>query len=321
MKELNESLMKQGSMWLPRSASTYSDNVDFLFNVITYGSFILFVLLIAITVYFAFKYRRTQFNLKAKSQITHNNALEITWTIIPLIILMGIFVWGGMDYLTLTVPPSNAMEIRVVGKKWLWQFDYPQQGLKTINEIVVPLGQPVKLIMSSDDVIHSFYIPNFRIKKDVVPNRYTRVWFEAKVTGNFQIFCAEYCGDGHSGMLANLRVLPRDEYDEWLKKGASGDDLPLDKLGEKLYVSNACNTCHSMDGTVKTGPSWKGIYGQKRELANGSVVTIDDEYIRESVLDPSLKVVKGYQPVMPTYKGLLNERQINGLIEYIKTLK
>jgi len=321
MKDVNESLIEHGTLWLPRSASTFSNSIDSTFNIITWSSIFMFVCIVAVGIYFIIKYRRTPSNQQAASQVIHNSKLELVWTVIPLVLLIALFFWGYKDYLNMAVPPANAMEIRVIGKKWLWQFEYPKQGVKTLNEIVVPVNQPVKLIMSSDDVIHSFYIPNFRVKKDVLPNRYSRLWFEATSTGNYQIFCTEYCGDGHSGMLANLKVLSQEEYDDWLKNGSSGDDLPLDKLGEKLYTANACATCHSLDGSSKTGPTWKGLYGKKREFQDGSSAIADDDYIRNSINKPNLKVVKGYAPVMPSYEGLLNERQINGIIEYIKTLK
>jgi len=321
MKEVNESLIKNGSFWLPKSASVFSDRVDIMFNIITWASIFMFFSIIFMGIYFIFKYKRSPTNLKASEQITHNHKLELIWTILPLIFVIILFFVGYKDYLNMVVPPANSMEIRVIGKKWLWQFEYPKQGVKTLNEIVVPVNQPVKLIMSSEDVLHSFYIPNFRTKKDVIPNRYSRLWFEATSTGNYQIFCTEYCGDGHSGMLANLKVVSQEEYDDWLKNGSAGDDLPLDKLGEKLYTSSACITCHSIDGTAKTGPTWKGLYGKKREFQDGTSAIADDDYIRTSIKKPMAKVVKGFQGVMPSYEGMLNERQLNGIIEYIKTLK
>lgn len=213
------------------------------------------------------------------------------------------------------------MEIRVTGKKWLWQFEYPKEGVQSMGEFVVPVNQPVKLIMTSDDVLHSFYLPNFRQKRDVLPNRYTRLWFKPNREGVFQVFCTEFCGDGHSVMLATLRVVSNEEYKAWLKDNSSTEDIALKDLGPMLYTKNSCNTCHSTDGSPASGPSWKGIYGAERALTDGSVVTIDDDYIAESIVNPKEKVVAGYQPIMPTYKGLLTDREITAIIEYIKTLK
>lgn len=190
-----------------------------------------------------------------------------------------------------------------------------------MNEVVVPVNTPIKFLMTADDVLHSMFIPNMRVKKDIIPNHYTRLWFEATRTGTFQMFCTEYCGDGHSNMLATLTVLSHSEYQSWLQSSGGDEDLPLRELGQKLYTSKACNTCHSLDGSVKTGPSWKGIFSADRALGDGSSVKIDENYIRESIVNPQAKVVKGFAPVMPTYKGLLSDREINGLIEYIKTLK
>jgi cytochrome c oxidase subunit 2 len=175
--------------------------------------------------------------------------------------------------------------------------------------------------MTSEDVVHSFYVPNFRVKKDVIPNRFTRVTFLPDKVGNYQIFCAEFCGDGHSQMLGSIRVVTKEDYEKWQKEQNSGADLPLDQLGEKVYNSKGCSTCHSIDGSPKTGPSWKGIWGQTHKLEGGASVKVDENYIKESVLDPKAKIVAGFQPVMPTFSGLLSEREINGIIEYIKKLK
>ncbi len=316
----NESLVKKGSLWFPEKASTEAYHVDSLFNFILWASIIMFIGITAVLVYFVRKFKRTKDNMVAQAQIIHNVKLEIIWTVIPLIITLFIFYWGIEGYFKMTVPPSNAMEIRVTAKKWMWQFDYAS-GTKSIGELVVPVDTPIKLVMSSEDVIHSFYAPNFRIKRDVIPNRYTRIWFEANRTGQFQIFCTEYCGDGHSDMMGTVRVLSGADYEKWLKEGDSGADMPLDKLGEKVYNSKGCATCHSTDGSAKTGPSWKGLYGSTRNFNGGGSTKADDNYIRESIVKPAEHVVAGYQPVMPTFAGILNDREINGVIEYIKTLK
>ncbi len=316
-----QSLMENGTMILPEAASSVASSVDLLFYVIFWGSCLLFFVMVGLGIYFIVKYRRTQSNRVASAQITHNDALEIGWTVIPLILVMIIFVWGYRDYLKLVIPPVGAKEIRVVGKKWLWEVEYVEEGIKLLNEIVVPVGKPVKLLMTATDVLHSFYLPNFRIKKDLVPNRYSKIWFYPEKIGNYQVFCTEYCGDGHSSMLGVLKVVSQSDYDEWLKAGNANDDIPLLELGEKLYKSKNCNACHSLDGTAMAGPSWKGLYGSKRQFVDGSDAIADENYITESILNPNAKVVAGYPPVMPSYSGLLSEREILGIIEYIKTLK
>jgi len=315
-----ESLMSSGGVWFPSVTSDLAGKVDYFYFWILFASTVAFIAILAVLYFFIRKYRRSEQNLEASAQITHNNAIELAWTIIPTIIVMGIFYWGFRDYLKLTVPPAQAMEIRVVGKKWMWQFEYPN-GMKTIGELVVPVNQPVRLLMSSEDVIHSFFLPTFRIKRDVVPNRYTRLWFEANREGVFQIFCTEYCGDGHSDMLAVVKVMSKEAYTQWLAQQNSGDDLPLDQLGQKVYTAKGCAACHSLDGTAKVGPSWKGIFGETQTFTDGSSGKVDENYIKQSINEPNAKVVKGYQPVMPAFKGLVSDREIDGIIAYIKTLK
>lgn len=319
-KIINESLVKTGTFWFPEAASTEAFNADNLYNFILWGSVLLFIALTVAVGYFLYKYKRTEQNQVASKQITHHDALEITWTIIPLIITMFIFVWGYKGYLSMTVPPANATEIRVTAKKWMWQFEYPN-GNRGIGELVVPVNTPIRLVMSSEDVIHSFYVPNFRIKRDVIPNRYTRIWFQATKPGNYQLFCTEFCGDGHSEMLGTIRVVTPEGYQKWLQEANSSSDMPLHELGEKVYASKGCNACHSLDGTAKVGPSWKGLYGATRKFTDGKSLIADDNYIRESIMDPKAKVVAGFQPVMPTFAGLLNDREVTGVIEYIKKLK
>lgn len=314
-------LMNTGSFWMPESASTYSDRVDLMYDIITWGSAVIFFAIVLVMIYFGIKYRRTSDNVKASGQLTHHLGLELGWTIAPLFIVAAIFWYGFKDYLYIVVPPGNAYEIKVVAKQWMWQFEYPDENIKTLNELYVPVNRPIKLTMIADDVLHSFYVPSFRTKKDVVPNRYTTVWFEAVREGDFQIFCTEFCGDGHSDMMARLTVLSEDNFKEWLKKGSSTDDIPLLELGQQLYTKNACNTCHSIDGTVKVGPSWKGLYRKTQGMADGTELLSDENYIRESIVNPQAKIVSGYAPVMPSYAGLLSDREIDAIIEYIKSLK
>jgi len=313
-----ESLMNNGGLWLPEAAWDVAESVDGLFAFILYGSIFLFFAIAAVMLYFIIKYRRSVTNLKAQGQMTHNAVLEIAWTVIPLILCAVVFVWGYKGFLDVSTAPDDAMEVRVTGWKWAWQFDYPD-GKKSLSELVVPIGQPVKLIMSSKDVLHSFYLPNFRVKRDVVPNRYTTLWFRGDRLGEFQVFCTEYCGDGHSQMLAVVRVVTPEEYQEWLTAGDK--DIPLDELGQRAIKKALCNTCHSIDGSAMVGPTWKGLYGSSRQFEDGSSVTADENYLRESIENPKAKIVKGYPNVMASYKDMLSSREIDGIIEYIKTLK
>jgi cytochrome c oxidase subunit II len=321
MSDQNVSLMNDGSFWFPGSYSTFSDLVDIQYNAILWLSILFTVAIVFIVLLFTFRYKKSKKNNVAFSQIVHNGKLEFLWTFIPFLIVMAIFYWGFKDYLKLTVSPDNPLEVHVVGKKWFWTFEYPQDGIKSINELVVPVGEPVKLVMTSDDVLHSLFIPNFRVKRDLVPNRYSNIWFEANKTGNYLALCTEYCGDAHSNMYADIKVVTRSDYENWKKSSNSSDDLTLPKLGEKLYKSKGCNACHSIDGSMKIGPSWKGSYGVNREFDVGEKHIVDENYLRESIVYPAKKIVKGYQNVMPSYAGLLTDREINGIIEYIKTLK
>lgn len=319
---VNESLMGSGNAWFPSQASTFAASIDGIFFFIYYGSIILTVGILVAVAYFIWKYRKkVHQQADHDPALAHNTWLELAWTIPPLILVMGIFVVSFKDYIALSIAPQNATQIKVLGKKWFWAFEYPN-GVKTLGELVVPVNTPIQLLMSSDDVLHSFYIPNFRVKRDVIPNRYTKLWFHPTKTGQFQIFCTEYCGDGHSDMLASIRVLSMPDYQKWLlAQGSGGDDLPLEELGEKLYTSKACATCHSIDGSAKVGPTWKGLFGAKRQFVDGGSAVADENYIRESITVPAKHVVVGYGPVMPSYQGLLSDRELDALIEYIKTLK
>ncbi|SYZ72601.1 Cytochrome c oxidase subunit 2 [Candidatus Zixiibacteriota bacterium] len=305
---------------MPPQHSTFAGQVDSLFYFILYAASVFFAIVVFGIIYFAVRYRRGH-KKPAKPGPDHNTALEIIWTLIPTILVVIVFFRGFKIYLEMNVPPKDAMEIKVTGQKWFWSFDYPN-GASTVNELDVPVGKPVKLLMSSRDVIHGFYIPDFRIKADVVPNRYTITWFQATQTGTFNLFCTQYCGKGHSEMIAKVKVMGEREYDEWLASGTkAGEGMSLADFGAKLYVSKACATCHNVDGTANVGPTFKGIFGHPVKLSDGSSVMVDENYIRESILNPQAKIVAGYQPVMPTFQGVLNDREVDALTAYIKTLK
>lgn len=315
-----ESLVNNGTAWFPEGVSTVSADVDILFYVIFYGSIVISLIMFFIGLFFLIKYKRNSSNLKAEKHVIHSTKLEIIWTVIPVIIVSFIFYFGYKGYLSMVIPPQNAIQINVTAKKWAWEFEYPDTGVRVDKEFVIPVNTPVKLVMTSQDVIHSFYLPNFRMKKDVVPNRYTKLWFQATREGVFQVFCTEYCGDGHSAMLGSVRVVSEAEYEKWASAGDPDAELSLPELGEKLYTSKSCNVCHSTDGSPKTGPTWKGLFGSTRSFQNGSDQVADENYIIESIQDPAAKVVKGYAPIMPMF-NTLSEREVNGIIEYIKTLK
>ncbi len=307
------------NFYLPAQNSTIASEVDALFNFVLYLSYFFFALVTGGSFYFAIKFRKKG-ERKFTPGISHNLTLELFWTIIPTILVFVIFVWGFNTYLKMNIPPGDAQELKVTAQKWFWTFSYPE-GVTTTNEIVVPVNKPYKLLMSSQDVIHSFFIPSFRVKMDVLPNRYTQLWFEATQMGTFDLFCTEYCGKGHSGMIGKVKVVSDEEYKKWLIQNATASNLPPEELGAELYKSKACFTCHSIDGNPGVGPSFKGIFGRNEKFVDGSSLTADENYIRESILNPQLKVVEGYQPVMPTYQGILKNNEIDALIAYLKTLK
>jgi len=312
---------EKGTLYLPPPSSTIAGEVDALFYFIFYASLVLFAIVTMATVYFIVRYRRRG-EKQLTSGVAHNTKLEILWTVVPTILVFIVFVWGFRTYLKMHVVPKDALEIKATGQKWFWTFDYPN-GANSINDLVVPVGKPVKLLLSSQDVIHSFFVPDFRVKMDVLPNRYTLTWFEATETGEYEIFCTEYCGKGHSEMLGNVRVMSEVDYNDWLEKSAVDipEGMSLEEAGAKLYVSKACVTCHSVDGVPGVAPSFKGRYGEQQRMADGGMVLLDENYLRESILNPQARVVEGYQPVMPTYQGVLKDRQIDALIAYIKSLQ
>ncbi len=308
--------------WMPTDSSTGAGDTDWLFQVLLIISAVSMALIMGAMIYFVVKYRakdRTANEVPERAS-EHNTVLELTWSIIPGIICVALFVWGFKGFVDLHTPPKNSYDIHAQGQKWKWLFTY-NNGY-TDDVLHVPVGKPVRIIINSVDVIHSLYIPAFRVKQDAVPGRYTELWFQATQTGEFPVECAEYCGTGHSAMLTKVVVHPAGQFEPWLDHAneAANNKPPLE-LGEELYDKQGCNACHSTDGSKKIGPSWKGIYGEETTLTDGSKVKVDDNYIKESILDPQAKVVSGFGPVMPTFKGKLSDKQIAGLIEYIKSLK
>ena len=276
-----------------------------------------FSLLIAgLIVFFAVRFRRRTVD-GVGARIHGGMLLEITWTVIPLMIVMVIFVWGASVFFAMSRPPDETETIYVVGKQWMWKFQH-LDGKREINELHVPIGRAVKLVMTSEDVIHDVFVPAFRVKADVLPGRYTSIWFTPTKAGRFHLFCAEYCGTRHSGMVGEVAVMDPTEYQTWLSGGAPEGSLA--SAGEKLFADLACNTCHRPDAEGR-GPVLQGLFGRTVTLQSGERALIDEAYVRESILNPSAKITAGYQPIMPTFQGLVSEEQLLELVEYVKSLQ
>ena len=316
----------------PEQASTMAAQVDYFYFFLIAISLFFGAIIAVMLVGFSIRFRR-----RHPDQVGHHihgsTLLEIAWSVIPFGITMVIFAWGVWLFFGFSRPPDNAHEVFVVGKQWMWKLQH-MEGRREINELHVPIGQAVRLTMTSEDVIHSFYIPAFRMKFDVLPGRYTSAWFEATKVGEYHLFCAEYCGTEHSGMIGKVVVMEPADFQEWLAQqppvpgtgqqvaaaGPAAAPASPVAAGEALFTAKACATCHQAQGGA-LGPSLVGVYGETVKLADGTTATIDDAYIRESILTPTAKVVAGFQPVMPTFQGQLTEDQIMQLIQYIKSLK
>jgi cytochrome c oxidase subunit 2 len=307
------------NIWLPSQSSSVAAEVDGVFSFIFWISMFFFVGIVGALLYFVVRYRRRP-GVAAERTLHHSTWLEIAWSVIPFLLLIVIFVVGFTTFVTMASEPENPYEIRVIGKMWVWSFQYPNGYIDDV--LHVPVDQPVKLIMSSDDVIHSVFIPAFRVKRDVIPGRYTSLWFEATEAGTFDLFCTEYCGTKHSDMITSVVVHPSGEFQTWLDKASNFLETmsPAD-AGKMLYKRRGCAQCHSVDGTNMVGPTFQQLYGQTAALDTGESITVDDNYIRESILEPQAKARAGYRKVMPTYQGQLQDEEINAIIEYIKTLK
>jgi len=308
--------MPSGTPLFPESASTMAGRVDALYFFLL-GVSVFFALLIAgLIVHYAIKFHRRHPDAVG-AQVHGGMVLELTWTIVPFLITMVIFVWGASVYFAMARPPDETLNIYVVGKQWMWKFQH-LDGQREINELHVPVGRDVKLITTSEDVIHDLFVPAFRMKADVIPGRYVSLWFRATKPGRYHLFCAEYCGTRHSGMIGEVVVMEPSEYQTWLSGGQPEGSLA--SAGEKLFQDLACNTCHRPDAQGR-GPVLEGLFGKTVSLQSGETVTVDEAYVRESILNPSAKVAAGFQPIMPTFQGLVTEEQLLELIEYVKALK
>ena len=312
--------MFENAPFFPERASAVARQVDHLFFFALGGS-VFFSLLIAVLIfYLGIRYRRRSPSDVGTPPAPGSKAttvLEATWSLVPLGLMTILFVWGARVYFTMARPPAGAAELSVVGKQWMWKIQHPE-GNREINELHVPVGRPIKLTLTSEDVIHSFFLPAFRIKTDVLPGRYSTLWFEADKTGVYHLFCTQYCGAEHSRMTGRMIVMEPHDYQAWLAGEKRG--RPPAETGAVLFVSRACNTCHRPDTSARA-PILAGLIGRRVALQGGRSVVADEGYVRESILNPQAKIVAGYQPIMPTFKGQLSEEELLQLIDNVKALK
>ena len=299
----------------PTEASNISPYVDALYFFLLLMTLFGVVVVGALVIGFSIRYRRER--NPVATQVEGSTLLEATWTIIPLAIFLLVFVWGALLYFRIYNPPTNAMNIYVVGKQWMWKAEHPG-GQHEINALHIPVGKPIQLTMISQDVFHSFSIPDFRVKREVIPGRYSTVWFEATEPGVYHLFCTQYCGTQHSGMIGQITAMTPDDYKKWLQESTSG--MSLAQNGERLFASMGCNSCHSGNAAAR-GPNLAGVYGSKLTLTDGSQVLVNDAYLRDAILNPSQHVTAGFAPIMPTYQGQISEDGLIDLVEYIKNLQ
>ena len=300
----------------PEQASTIAKHVDALYFYLVGVSGFFSILIAGLVVYFAVKYRRRSEDERPRP-VLGSLGLELLWVIIPFVIVMSFFAWGASIFYAMSRPPAGSLDVYVVGKQWMWKFQHPT-GQREINELHIPIGRAVRLTLASEDVIHSFYVPAFRVKSDVVPGRYRIAWFEATRPGSYHLFCAEYCGTRHAGMRGRIVVMEPAAYESWLSGGITSGSLAAG--GAKLFQQLGCNTCHRGDASGR-GPVLDGIFGKEVRLQSGDEVKADETYLRESIVNPQAKIVQGYQPIMPLYQGMVNEDGLLQLIAYLKSLK
>jgi cytochrome c oxidase subunit II len=303
--------------FVPDSASTMSWKVDAVYFYLS-GVTLFFTLLIsAILIFFVIRYRRrTPYEIPRP--IAGSHKLETLWTVIPFIIAMTIFGWSAKVYFEQYSPPENAIEVYVVGKQWMWKIQH-STGQREINQLHVPVGKKIKLIMTTEDVIHDFFVPAFRMKADVIPGKYTTQWFEATKPGTYHLFCAEYCGMNHSGMIGSIVVMESREFDNWLS-GNTGNTTPA-AAGQQLYQTLGCVSCHGAAGEGGRGPALAGLFGKNTQLVGGPQIKADEAYIRESIMNPQAKLVDGFGPIMPTFQGQITEDQLVQMLAFMKSLQ
>ena len=331
-KLVNKPVVEYGNFWMPKSVNTVTDDSDFMFITVLALSTFFFIAIAGAVIYLTVKYRHRPGH-KAEPSVAHNDALEITWTVIPTIICVFLFYYGWRAYIHIVTPPQKAIEINVLARQWSWNFTH-SNGVED-SDLHVPVNVPVRLVMTSQDVLHSFYVPVLRTKQDIIPRRYTYVWFNATKPGTYRLDCAEYCGTNHSqmgitgptpdyplGRRAVVVVHDPGGYERYLAdKAASSQNMEPDKLGAMLYEKKGCVACHTIDGSARVGPSFAHDFGTEVPLSDGSKVKMDETYIRESILAPQAKARPGYPPSMPSFEGQLKEKEIEGLIAFLKSLK
>ncbi len=309
------SLALQAPQLRPEAASSIAEGVDHLYFVLTFITLFFTIAIFSTIFVFMVKYRRQADN-EIPPETEESLPLELAWTIIPTLICGGLFLWASSLYFENSRPPSASTEIFVIGKQWMWHIQHPE-GVREINELHVPVGVPVELTMTSEDVIHDFYIPAFRVKKDVVPGRYTSLWFQATKVGTYHLFCAQYCGADHAEMLGWVYVMSPADYGTWLSSGTPSQSMV--QIGEQTFNKLGCASCHLSDGTGR-GPSLVGLYGKEEELKTGEKRLVDEAFIRQAIINPNSGALKNYPPIMPTFRGQVNEEQVLQLIAYVKSL-
>jgi len=309
------SLMIQAPQLRPEAASSIAEGVDHLYFVLTFITLFFTIAIFSTIFVFMVKYRRRAEN-EVPPDIEQNLPLELAWTIIPTLICAGLFLWASSLYFENSRPPSASTEIFVIGKQWMWHIQHPE-GVREINELHVPEGVPVKLTMTSEDVIHDFYIPAFRVKKDVIPGRYSSLWFQATKVGTYHLFCAQYCGADHAEMLGWVYVMSPADYETWLSSGTPSQTM--EKTGEQIFNKLGCASCHQLDGTGR-GPSLVGVYGKQEDLKSGEKRLVDEAFIRQAIINPNSVTLRNYPPIMPTFRGQINEEQVLQLIAYVKSV-
>lgn len=320
-------------LWLPEQASTFAKPVDYLHYFVIIVTMIVSTVVGLLAFGFFFIYRQRHVR-QSTPYVIPSVKFEMAVIAVPLVFFLAWFVQGFRDFVWYVTPPKDTMDVYVMGKKWMWKFAYPE-GPNAVGTLHVPVNRPVRLLLTSRDVIHSFFVPDFRVKMDVLPGRYTQLWFEATKTGRFQVLCTEYCGTWHSQMWGEIVVMPAAEFDEWLAQqrhgladrvDSGGDDGPsfrgtIVEYGKRVAMAQGCLKCHSLDGEPHIGPTWLDLYRRRETLETGEVVLADEGYLTDSMFDPRAKIVKGYKPVMPTYKGRLTAPDSAALVEFIKSLR